>query len=230
MGLERLTERVWLYPHEGERDRPTLGYVQGDRWSLAVDAGHSAAHVEEFYDALRRAGLPLPRLTVLTHWHWDHAFGANAIHGLCVANARTNEHLKEARDWIARDGAEAFLAMDECIRREYADGQPVVVTLADVVFSGEMELDAGACPVRLLQVEAPHTDDSTLVFLPDEKVLFIGDAKSGVYPTWEKDPKLCRRLARTIEAIDAELCVGSHWDPMTKDGLLGELRSDGAPT
>ncbi len=60
MKLNRLTERIWVYPYEEERDRPNLSYIRGDRWSMAVDAGHSAEHTQEFYRALEEAGLPLP--------------------------------------------------------------------------------------------------------------------------------------------------------------------------
>lgn len=72
MELKRLNENIWLMPYEEERDRPNLCYVKGDRLSLAVDAGHSAAHVQEFYALLEKENLPLPDITVLTHWHWDH--------------------------------------------------------------------------------------------------------------------------------------------------------------
>ena len=58
MKLNRLTPRIWVYPYEEERDRPNLVYVRGDRWSLAVDAGHSADHTRAFYQALEDAGLP----------------------------------------------------------------------------------------------------------------------------------------------------------------------------
>ena len=91
MELIRLSERVWYSMYEEERDRPCLGYIKGDRWSLAVDAGHSAAHVREFYEALEKEGLPLPALTAITHWHWDHAFGMHSIAGLSAANVRTNQ-------------------------------------------------------------------------------------------------------------------------------------------
>ena len=67
MRLNRLTERIWIYPFEKERDRPNLCYIRGDRWSMAVDAGHSDAHVADFYRALEAERLPLPSLTVLTH-------------------------------------------------------------------------------------------------------------------------------------------------------------------
>ena len=50
--LKRLSDRIWYYPMEEERDRPNLGYIRGDNWSLAVDAGHSEAHTREFYEAL----------------------------------------------------------------------------------------------------------------------------------------------------------------------------------
>ena len=123
MKLNRLSERIWVYPYEEERDRPNLSCIRGDRWSLAVDAGHSAEHTREFYRALEKAGLPLPELTVLTHWHWDHTFGMHAVHGLCLANEKTNGHLADFRGRLEREGDAFFHAMDERIHKEYEDGR-----------------------------------------------------------------------------------------------------------
>ena len=75
MKLIQVTDRVWYYPLDDTKDRPILGYIRGDHFSVAVDAGHSAEHVREFYAAIEAEGLPLPALTVITHWHWDHTFG-----------------------------------------------------------------------------------------------------------------------------------------------------------
>ena len=61
MKLNRLTQRIWVYPYEEERDRPNLSYIRGDRWSLAVDAGHSAEHTEEREAGGRRALLSSSR-------------------------------------------------------------------------------------------------------------------------------------------------------------------------
>ena len=58
MRLERLSERVWVFPYEERRDRPNLCYIKGDNWSIAVDAGHSADHVMEFYKAIEEEGFP----------------------------------------------------------------------------------------------------------------------------------------------------------------------------
>ena len=226
MKLDRISERIWLFPYEEERDRPYLGYIRGDRWSLAVDAGHSSDHTESFYRALKAEGLPLPALTVLTHWHWDQTFGMHAANGLCLANARTDAYLHEIRDRIDREGPDFFFASDEKIRKEYAGNVPVVVTMADMVYTGEILLDAGNCTIRVFQAESPHTDDSTLIYVPGEKVLFLGDAAYGAFPTWESDPELCRKLRDTIIPLDADLCVMSHHDLATKQEALGELFSE----
>ena len=222
--LERISERIWIYPFEKDRDRPILGYIQGDRSAIAVDAGHSQAHTEEFYRALQEEGLKLPGLTILTHWHWDHTFGLHAIHGLSVANTRTTDYLRKIRDEIAQDGPGRFLGLHESIQLEYAGNKPVIVTLPDIIFSGALQIDAGNCPVRLFQTTSPHTDDSTLILAESEKVLFLGDAAGGAFPTWEKDPVLCRELADVIEATNCEICLESHHIPQTKAEMLADLR------
>ena len=226
MKLERLTERIWYYPYEEERDRPNLGYIRGDNWSLAVDAGHSDAHIAEFYRALEEAGLPLPALTVLTHWHWDHTFALHAVRGLTLANALTNRHLRECRDRIAQNGPAEFLALHESIRREYAGDRPVKVVPAHLEFTGEMALDPGGCPVRVCQSPAPHTDDSTLVEVTGEKVLFTGDAAGGPFPGGKKDPAPALELAAAIRASGAETCLEGHWIPCTKADTIEDLLKD----
>ena len=130
------------------------------------------------------------------------------------------------REKLAREGRECFLALHESVRREYAGDAPVTVAPADMTFSGEMRLDAGNCPIRLFQAEAPHTDDSTLIHVPGERALLLGDAAGGVFPTWEKDPALARKLADTIEAVDADICLESHWTPDTKRGTIDDLLKD----
>ena len=223
MKLNRLTERIWVYPFEVDRDRPNLSYIRGDRWSLAVDAGHSAEHTREFYKALEDASLSLPQLTVLTHWHWDHTFGMHAVHGLCLANERTNRHLSDFRRRLEEEGDAFFHAMHETIHREYADGRPVVVTLADLVYRGEMMIDPGNCPVRIFQAESPHTDDSTLIHVPEEKVLIMGDSTGGAFPDWSVDQPLADSLAETIRRVNPEICLPGHWTPLTPEVVIQDL-------
>ena len=193
---------------------------------MAVDAGHSDAHVDEFYDALKKEQLPLPELTVITHWHWDHSFGMHRVNGLCIANSRTNRHLKEYAAKIAAEGEETFLSLDPSIRKEYEGGRPVVIVPADIEFKKTLRLDPGGLSVCLSTSVSPHTDDTTLVYIPEEKFLFVGDCICGVFPTWEKDSQKTKDLIRTIEGIEAQHCLGGHWTLLTKEELLIALRED----
>ena len=50
MGLTKLTNRIYFLEHEPEVDRPMLAYIKGDKLSLAIDAGYSSSHVQDFYN------------------------------------------------------------------------------------------------------------------------------------------------------------------------------------
>ena len=226
MELKRLTEHIWIMPFEEERDRPNLGYVKGEHWSLAIDAGHSAAHVREFYKLLEKENLPLPGLTVLTHWHWDHTFGMHAVNGLTLANRKTDMHLAEWKNKIEKAGPGEFFALHESIRREYAANIEVIVKQADLVFSGEVAMDLGGCRVRVVQAESPHTEDSTLVFIDQDKTLFLGDSTCDDFVTGIKRADLCRKLAGTIREINPDLCVEGHWIPIATEDTLADLMSN----
>ncbi len=225
MELKRISKHIWIMPFETERDRPNLGYVRGDNWSLAIDAGHSEAHTKEFYTLLKNENLPLPALTVITHWHWDHTFGIHAVNGLCLANAKTNNYLLEWKDKIDKHGPDEFLALDESIRREYCSNREVIVKLADLVFSGGISLELGGCTVKVIQAEAPHTDDSSLIYVEQDKTLFLGDSNCKDYSTGERRADLCGKLADTIKEINPEICVEGHWTPVDMDDILTDLMS-----
>ena len=115
--------------------------------------------------------------------------------------------------------------MHDSIRREYSDDKPVIVTLPEIVFDKELLIDAGNCPIRLINSQSPHTDDSTLVYAIDEKVLFIGDSNCGEFPGGFKRRDLCEELVGTISSIGAEICLEGHWTPDTPDGIIEDIMS-----
>ena len=36
MELTKVTDRVWFYPFEKERDRPILRYIKGDNFTIII--------------------------------------------------------------------------------------------------------------------------------------------------------------------------------------------------
>ena len=224
MELKQLKERIFWYSYEEERDRPILGYIKGDRLCLAVDAGHSSLHVRDFYSALDAAGLALPDLTAITHWHWDHTFGMPFVHGLTIAEKRTDRILREIAQQMDAAYARRMMEADEHIRREYEPGQEMKVCGADLVFEDAMAIDLGGIAVSLFHGPSPHTDDAVYVYIPEEKVLFLGDAPCGVYPDWYVDPAKAEEIITFLESMDIETAVSAHWDPQTKEELIRFIR------
>ncbi len=223
--IEKITSHVFIYPFEDERDRPNIGYIKGDKINLAIEAGHSENHVKEFYSALNKVNLPLPDLTAVTHWHWDHTFGMHAVHGLTIAEERTNKHLQYQQSLAKEDLSyqQKMMSMDACIQKEYED-QTMTVTPADIVFHDHLTLDLDGIHAEISHIPSPHTDDGTVILIKEEKVLFIGDAISGPYPDYDHpDPLKSAQLKQCIEQLDFSICVGGHWIPESKEELLNRL-------
>lgn len=227
MSLQKLTDSVYYYAHQPETDRPMLAYIKGGKWALAIDAGNSAAHVDEFYQALESAGLKLPDLTVITHWHWDHTFGMHHIHGPSVACQKTNQFLNRERDRLADPAYEEFLKQDdECLGREYGAEGRVIAVPSDIQFEGEMILDLGGITARIFQTEAPHSEDTVLIELLEENLLFLGDSTSeDFYQDGYMDRGKLAKLIALIEGADCTTCILSHTEPLGKWELLEYLKS-----
>ncbi|MCR5066432.1 MAG: MBL fold metallo-hydrolase [Erysipelotrichaceae bacterium] len=222
MKLEKITDSIYLYPFEEQRDRPCLSLVRGTKLNLAIDAGHSQEHVEEFYAALRAESLPLPDLTVLTHWHWDHSFACKYLHGLSCCERRTWEKLSSIQKDVAF--LDNLQKTDECVAREYRS-QQICVELPQLVFGESLDIDLGGLHAHCFHVASSHTDDCLCIQIPERGILFLGDCISGAYPDWLIDPAPFVRLVKTLENTEFSIAVGSHWPPFDREELLDYLRS-----
>ena len=94
---------------------------------------------------------------------------------------------------------------------------------ADILFNSEMTLDLGGCKVRVVESEAPHTEDSTLVYIEEDKVLFLGDSTYSDFVHDKKDPVLCQKLADKIKLLNSETCVEGHWEQVETEDTLNDL-------
>ena len=227
MGLKRLTDRIYYLEHEPETDRPMLAYIRGDKWSLAIDAGYSSSHVADFYGAIEAEHLKKPDFTVITHWHYDHTFGMHAVSGVSIAHEKTNEFLKKQQEEAEDFGyIEALKREDIHFRREYADLDRLDIVLSDLEFSDRMTVDLGGMTARIFHTEAPHSEDTACIYIPEEKVLFLGDSTSeDFFSDGYMDRDKLASLIRTIRSMDCKYCILSHCEPLGKEDLLCYLES-----
>jgi glyoxylase-like metal-dependent hydrolase (beta-lactamase superfamily II) len=121
------------------------------------------------------------------------------------------------------DYARRFLQSDSCIRKEYAGGVPLIVVPADEEVPDGFEINLGGVTARLLYAESPHTEDGLLVYVPEDQVLYIGDAQLGEFPSWRMDYRKLAALADRIRRLDVKTVVDGHWGTYRKAAFLEEL-------
>lgn len=234
MEFRQLTNRVYYSMFDQEADRPVLGYVKGEKYSVMVDAGNSQKHVESFYEALDREGLKKPDMVVITHWHWDHTFGMHAVEGITIAHEKTNVKLGEMAKWEWTDSdmkkrleetVEIEFA-DTSIRKEYSRLSQIRVVTSDLSFGESMEIDLSDVSAELYHVVSPHSEDCVCILIPQERVLFIGDAVGvDYYNHCFLDKEKLRSLIGAVKALDFDICVMGHAEPMSKQNILNIMDS-----
>ena len=234
MALTKVTERIYYLINDRETDRPVLGYIKGDKYSLMVDAGNSKNHVEKFNNSIEKLGLRLPDYVAITHWHWDHSYGMHAVTGKTLACEITNKQLKVMSEWRWTDEAmkkrlltgEDIEFADTNIRKEYKALQDIKVIPADMVFKNNLEIDLGGLTVILKNVISPHSEDSVIVYVPEEKVVFIGDAYGmDYYNNCEYDPVKLESLIKILKNLEFNICFPGHSSPINKTEIIEYLKS-----
>ncbi len=235
--LNQMSENVfWTLP-EGLTDRPVLGYVKGSRLSLLVDAGNSPAHIKWMYTLLRENDLPLPEMAVLTHWHWDHVFGASATAATVIAQNETMQKVQSMAllDWRDRaldqrveDGEEITFCRD-CMKLELTNLERAKLQLKspDIGFQDHILIDLGDVQCRVEHVGGDHSSDSTVIFVEPDGVLFVGDC---LYPAVYDEPPTytTERLFPLLDKItsyNAEWIIYAHSDEPVSRADYAEIDS-----
>lgn len=236
MKLTKISNRAYYLPATEQTDRPVLGYVRGDRYSLMIDAGNSAKHVEIFQAAREECGLKAEDYVAITHWHWDHTFGMHKVSGVTVGCRMTNDELTKVAQWSWTEEAmkerlatgEEIIFCDEKIRLEYPDRDEIVIKSLDMMFEDRLDIDLGNVHCQLLRIGATHSDDSVIVYIPEERIVFLGDATCGDY--YHLDGKYDQtKLVHMIEIlneIDADIFLSGHDEPCNKQIIMDELHQE----
>jgi len=181
--LYQISDHTWYLPKDDQTNRPALGYVACGRASLMIDAGNSPDHISHFYWNVRSIGLPDPEFIVLTHWHWNHIFGLSGSPAKSIAHALTNERLQIMQRWDWSDsslnsrvaaGVENPAAA-EMIKKEMPIRHSFKIKPADITFVVQCAVRIGDIDCQLIHVGGSHSDDSTIVYVPQESIVFLGD-------------------------------------------------------
>ncbi|MBQ1521390.1 MAG: MBL fold metallo-hydrolase, partial [Erysipelotrichaceae bacterium] len=154
--LHRHSEHVWYLDRNDASDRPVIGYVKGETFSVLIDAGNSPYHAQEIIDELEKSGLPMPSYVILTHSHWDHCYGLKRLNIPAISNSITHKYLsadkeriwsnEKFREYCDKGVLELFIA--EHMAVEYDDFSAIEVIIPQIVYENEMTLHCGGVTVK----------------------------------------------------------------------------------
>jgi glyoxylase-like metal-dependent hydrolase (beta-lactamase superfamily II) len=233
--LEQITDKAWYWPPNRNplRVEATIGAVCGNDGTLLVDAGNSPEISSQLIVAMQRRGFPPVTHIVYTHHHWDHVSGACVFNATIIAHTSCKEILLEEakKPWGLQFLQEeikrnpnlkvSFNARKRAIR----DWETFKIIPPRIGFKRSKTLNLGNLRVELQHVGGKHAEDSIIVKVPSEGVMFLGDC---YYP-----PPLHLRgtdisisipmLASLVDEAYSQYIDG-HSKPFTHKSLLGILR------
>ncbi|GFI61830.1 hydroxyacylglutathione hydrolase [Clostridiales bacterium] len=232
--LLNLTKNIYYTPPQEATDRPVMGYVKGSKYSLMVEAGNSQKTVKEFNYDLAQNGFKPADFVVVTHHHWDHCFGLNAVNALSFALDETNAILENMSSWQWSDelltdyvkNNKIPLFCEAHIRLEYPNLSEIKPITADISFKDEMTIDLGEQICIFKKVVCPHTDDSIIVYIPGEKTVFFGDAicEELVGDQWIDNREKLEALIDELVELDFDYGLEGHFLPKKKNIIIAEMK------
>ncbi|WP_117149189.1 MBL fold metallo-hydrolase [Paraliobacillus zengyii] len=232
--LKRIGSSFWYMTPVSETDRPTLGMVVGTEMNLMIDAGNSDAHARLFLEKLGEHNISKPDFVAITHWHWDHIFGMSALKdSLSISSLETKKEINKLTDyeWTdkalderVKEGTEIEFCAT-CIKKEYGEERNIQIHLPKLTFDKQLEIDLGDVTCVLKHVGGDHAQDAIVVYIKEEKILFLNDS---IYPDIFSSKnnytsKRTLKLIEELETFDAETYILSHSENMNRNEFLQEI-------
>ncbi len=220
----KISENIHILTALHEQDRPILGYICGKDMSMAIDTGNSVNHAGLFLKKIEESGMHKPKLAVLTHFHWDHVFGAGKIGALTLAHENIIYHIEEL---MSKDVEADLENADDFMKSEFKDGVNVALKLPEITFSRRINIDLGGVNVIAEKIECDHSDDSIVIHIPEDEVVFLGDClycgykedENKMYFTCDGVKNMCEQL----KDYDAKLYINSHSEVSSREDFFSYL-------
>jgi glyoxylase-like metal-dependent hydrolase (beta-lactamase superfamily II) len=149
--------------------------VSKDRHQLiSIDAGTRPDFAKGAYEALQAFAPGLPPLTTVfvTHAHWDHVGGHSYLRRLNPRPkfyGRGNYQEEFEKEF---NGPEVF---GKQFFGEQFSPNDVLSYKPDITIDKRTDISIGGSKFELIPARGGETHDAMLIYLPDEKVMFMGD-------------------------------------------------------
>jgi len=141
---------------------------------ISIDAGTRPDFAKGAFEALQAYAPGLPPLTtvLVTHAHWDHVGGHSYFRGLnprpkFYGRGNYQEEFEKQSNGPGVFGKQFF--GERFSPEEFLSYKP------DVAIDNRTDLTIGGSKFELIPARGGETHDAMLIYLPDERVMFMGD-------------------------------------------------------
>lgn len=213
-----------VYVAVAEPESVNLGLIVGSQGTLLVDTGSSPGQGRTIRAALAGVtDLPLTAV-VVTHWHYDHAFGLAAFADVPrIAHESVQVRLSSAE--AAADATR--LGLD-----------PQVLGQPSVEIAVATALDLGDRRVEIAHLGRGHTEGDLVVVVPDAEVLFAGDLLESAGPPSFGPDSVPDEWPATLDAViglmtATSVAVPGHGEPVGREFVFeqrGRIAAQAAQT
>jgi cyclase len=192
------------------------GMYIGDNCVLVIDSKMDKESVDQIYEEIEKITDKPVKYLVNTHSDGDHVNG--------------NQYFSEDVVIIAHENCRKEFFMPK------RDGSPsdwlnphMTLFVPELTFNDQMNIYLGSKKVELLYFGTGHTTGDIVVYIPEEKVAFIGDQ------FFEGRPQLVhsykggnsfehvKTLTKMLEAIDAEKFCSGHSEMASRQDIQNHI-------
>ncbi len=167
VSFDKLSDHAYAYTAEGD---PNTGIVVGDDAVMVIDTQATPVMAQDVIRRIREVTDKPIRYVVLSHYHAVRVLGASAYGaGHVIASRDTYDLIVERGEADMRSEIGRFPRLFRAV--ESVPG----LTWPTLVFERRLTLWLGKLQVEIMQLGRGHTKGDTVVWLPQDRVLFSGD-------------------------------------------------------
>ena len=167
ISFDKLSDHAYAYTAEGD---PNTGIVIGDDAIMVIDTQATPVMAQDVIRRIRTVSDKPIRYVVLSHYHAVRVLGASGYGAQHVIASRdTYDLILERGEADMKSEIERFPRLFQAV--ESVPG----LTWPTLVFEKRMTLWIGKLQVEIMQLGRGHTKGDTVVWLPQERILFSGD-------------------------------------------------------
>ena len=170
VSFSQLSAHCWAFTAEGD---PNTGIIIGDDAVMIIDATATPIMAQDVIKRVRGITDKPIKYVTLSHYHAVRVLGASGYRNEGLEQIIAS---RDTYDLIVERGLQDMDSEIGRFPRLFQGVESVPgLTWPTLTFKGEMSLWLGQLEVRIMQLGRGHTKGDTIVWVPEDQVLFSGD-------------------------------------------------------